>query len=273
MINVIIGLLITLCVLVILYLFAICPRASRDRSNFDGRFYAHRGLHNASLGVPENSLAAFKLARQNGYGVELDVQITADGKVVVFHDGDLKRMCGVDANVYALTYDELCRYTLLDTQEKIPLFSEVLDVLGDTHIVCEIKTPRSNSDLSVCFPVYEMIKDKPNICMESFNPFAVQWFKKFHPEIIRGQLSQNFVKNGHGMSLLIRILLTNLMLNFLAKPDFIAFRHEDRELFTFRLCARLFKPLRMAWTVRSMEDQEKIRDDFDAVIFENYMAE
>ena len=172
----IIGLLIAVALLFIAAIVAMYPGKKRDASNFSGRLYAHRGLHDIEKGIPENSLAAFRAAKENGYGVELDVQLTADNKLVVFHDGNLKRMCGADVKVYEHTYEELSQYRLLGTEEKIPLFSEVLEVMGDSHIVCEIKVHASNSDMSVCPIVYEHIKDKPNICMESFNPLAVIYF-------------------------------------------------------------------------------------------------
>ncbi len=272
MIKILIGILIFIVAVFGLYLVALNTGKRRDASNFSGRLYAHRGLHSASNGVPENSLPAFALARASGYGVELDVQMTSDGKVVVFHDGDLKRMCGVDTHVYALTYDELQCHALLDTDEHIPLFEEVLEVLGDTHIVCEIKTPRSNSDMSVCEPVYQLIKDKPNICLESFNPFVIKWFRQNHPEIIRGQLASNFLKHSEGLKFPTRLILTGMMLNFLTQPDFIAFKHEDMATLSYKLCTRLYKPLRMAWTVRSKKAQDEIANDFDSFIFENYLA-
>ena len=97
-------------VLSAIMLFMIKPNRKRDTSYFHTKMYAHRGLH--GNGVPENSLTAFKLARENGYGVELDVQMTRDKKLVVFHDGSLKRMCGIDGFLRDYTYEELCKFNL-----------------------------------------------------------------------------------------------------------------------------------------------------------------
>ena len=124
-------------VLFIIMLFLIKPGKRRDTSYFKTKMYAHRGLHGA--GVPENSLTAFRLARESGYGVELDVQMTKDRKLVVFHDGSLKRMCGVDGYLRDYTYDELCEFRLAGTDERIPLFEDVLKTLGKTDLICEIK--------------------------------------------------------------------------------------------------------------------------------------
>ena len=74
-------------VLMIIYLFAIMPRITpRPMKEFRGWYYAHRGFHDNNIDVPENSKKAFALAVKNGYGIELDVQLTKDEKVVVFHD-------------------------------------------------------------------------------------------------------------------------------------------------------------------------------------------
>ena len=273
MIKFLIGLLIAVVILIIALIIAMCPGKKRDSSNFSGKLYAHRGLHNIEKGIPENSLAAFRAAKENGYGVELDVQLTADNKLVVFHDGSLKRMCGADVKVFELTYEELSQYRLLGTEEKIPLFSEVLEVMGDSHIVCEIKTHSSNTDMAVCPIVYEHIKDKPNICIESFNPFAVVYFRKHYPEIIRGQLAENFFRVDAKKAFFKKFSLTFMLFNASSKPDFIAYNHFDRNFFVFRICRALFKPFCVAWTVRSPEEQKNCDGIFSAVIFEKYLAE
>ena len=125
-------------------LFCILPARAADaqRAPLAGRTYAHRGLYAADQSVPENSLPAFRAAVAAGYGVELDVQLTRDGRVVVFHDDTLLRACGVDARVDAFSFDELtAQMRLFGTQERIPLFSEVLEVLGGrVPVIVELKT-------------------------------------------------------------------------------------------------------------------------------------
>ena len=101
--------LIVLAVLVLLYLFLIAPRLWKkpDRTPYMGIHYAHRGLFDNKSEAPENSLAAFRKAVEAGYGIELDVQLSKDKKLVVFHDATLKRMCGEKGNVWDYTLDEL----------------------------------------------------------------------------------------------------------------------------------------------------------------------
>ena len=121
LIGIIIG-----CMLLIFagYLFLIKPDTKRKEwaKPYEEKGVAHRGLFDKSLGIPENSLAAFQRAVEKNYGVELDVQLTKDNRLVVFHDEDLFRMCGVKKKVRDCTWEELCQYTLQGTEEKIPLF-------------------------------------------------------------------------------------------------------------------------------------------------------
>ena len=126
-----------LCFLAFLYLAA-PGRRPGVMEKYKKIKYAHRGLHGES--IPENSLAAFAEAKRAGYGVELDVRLSRDGRLVVFHDDTLLRMCGVDGKVSDYTYGELSKMRLLGTDEKIPLFSQVLDLLGgEVALLVEIK--------------------------------------------------------------------------------------------------------------------------------------
>ena len=133
-----------------LYLFLIMPRVTpRPMREFQNWYYAHRGLHNNDSDAPENSARAIKFAVEKGYGIELDVQLTKDEKVVVFHDATLKRVCGVDAKVNSMTYEELQQLRLFDTEEKIPLFSDVLKIIdGKVPLIMEVKMV--NAKTRVC---------------------------------------------------------------------------------------------------------------------------
>lgn len=125
------GLLIVLATLVLLYLFLVAPRMFKraDRTPFMNVHYAHRGLFDNDSNAPENSLAAFKKAVEAGYGIELDVQLSKDKKLVVFHDATLKRMCGVDGKVWEYTLEELKKFHLKNSKEQIPTFEEFLQVV------------------------------------------------------------------------------------------------------------------------------------------------
>ena len=255
--------------ILLLVLLAIMPGKKRDTFPFDRTIYAHRGLHTGDSRVPENSLAAFQAAAQAGYGVELDVQFTADKKVVVFHDNNLNRMCGVDRRIDELTYAELSELRLLESDQSIPLLSEVLTVLDGATLLCELKAMRSYLDTSLCEATLAILDTyEGDVCIESFNPFMVRWFRKHAPEYIRGILSKKFEKGEVAQAL--RFPLASLFANCLCRPDFIAYQHTDHKQCFFRLC-RYFRPVTVAWTVRSAAEASAAKRQFDTIIFEGYL--
>ncbi len=257
--------------LLLLYILSLRPRLSqRERLEpYKGRFIAHRGFFN-NTDTPENSMAAFRRAKESGYGIELDVQITADGKLCVFHDKTLKRMCGVKRTLTKLTYKELLEYPLLETGERIPLFKDVLEMIdGAVPLVVEIKA--NGEYIRTARLTDKLLRDyEGDFCIESFHPMVLRWFKKHSPRIIRGQLSTNHVKDNKKEPLIGRFILTNLLTNFIAAPDFIAYNKIYKDQFSLRLCKKLYKPATAAWTVRSKEELEEAREHFDFFIFDSF---
>ena len=218
--------------------------------------YCHRGFWDEK--IPENSIPAFEKCAEKEIGVELDVQPTKDGKIVVFHDLNLKRLCGVDKALGELTFDELSELRIKDTEEKIPLYTDVLKVLGGLPVSCEIKTSGAAFDAEFLENLYQQSKDYDGLFnVISFNPFVLEWFKNNHPEVIRGQLSAG---NGHiGVKGFLGWGLSNLLLNFKSRPDFISYKWDDKSL-GFLLC-RFYGTRLCAWTVHSMDDVEKAAYD------------
>ena len=253
----------------LIILFAIHPARHRDTAPFHHTLYAHRGLHDNDAGVPENSLAAFSAAAKAGYGVELDIQLTADKQVVVFHDNDLKRMCGIDRRVDEMNYDELKTLRLLGSDQHIPLLSEVLAVLDGATLLCECKAMRSYTNTALCEIALPFLNAyKGAVCIESFNPFMVRWFRIHAPGYIRGILSKRFEKEEVAQAL--RFPLASLFCNWLCRPDFIAYQHTDYTQPFFKLCC-LFRPMTVAWTVRSSAEAQTANQHFDTFIFEGFL--
>ncbi|MBE6017926.1 MAG: glycerophosphodiester phosphodiesterase [Lachnospiraceae bacterium] len=236
-----------------------------EKDNFFHVNFAHRGLHDIDSGIPENSLAAFRAAREAGYGAELDVQLSKDGKVVVFHDDTLDRVCSVHGNVCDFSLAQLKEMSLLRTEERIPLFTEVLDVFnGGGPLIVELKSGKRNKEL--CEKTYEILKGYTGVyCIESFHPFIVKWFKDNAPEVFRGQLAQPLVKYPDTVSKLSAWLMAGCRLSFLNKPDFIAYENTQRPA---RVLAKRKKgTLLFAWTSRKPDVDQALND---AVIFEGY---
>ena len=257
----------------ILYLFLLAPGKNRPAltAPFLGRHYAHRGLHQGS-NIPENSLSAFAAAAAAGYGIELDVQLSSDNRLAVFHDFTLERMCGVPGRLIDFSMEELKKLRLSSSDEQIPELSEVLDrVSGVVPLLIELKSISLGGRL--CEVLQEtMAGYNGAYLIESFNPVMVRWYKKHAPHIARGQLSARLLHDGfHGAADFIqKLLISNLLSNFLARPDFIAYDYRDRDKWSFRLCRGLFHAPAFAWTVADETAYQEIKNDFNAVIFEGF---
>lgn len=240
---------------------------------FEEKGVAHRGLFSKEEEIPENSMAAFRRAVDHGYGIELDVQLTRDGKLVVFHDATLKRMCGVDLVLHQCDFATIQEYGLGQTKEKIPLFSEVLKVLTpDTPLVVEVK---AEGDYIACVAklMEELENYKGIYIVESFHPLVVNWLRKHRPEVIRGQLATDlFKEKASKQSWIEKLILTKMWLNYVTKPDFIAYNYRYKDHKVFRKWKKHYKGKFAAWTIRSQEQLEKAKDDFSIFIFDSFQA-
>lgn len=257
-------------ILLLLWLFLIFPsRASGTaRAPFENRAYAHRGLYTADQSVPENSLPAFHRAVEAGYGAELDVQLTRDGYIVVLHDDDLKRACGVEDSVCDHTLAELRAMKLFGTEEEIPLFADVLRIFdGKQPLIVELKYGPNWKEL--CAAVKEMLAEyRGPACVESFHPSIVRWFRKNDPERIRGQLAMP-AGHYHGADFrAIAWALSRVLFNCAARPNFIAYQVGPKPL-TVRLCEKL-GAMKVCWTARDPARHQRLMAENDAVIFEHY---
>ena len=232
---------------------------------FLGRNIAHRGLYAGDQSVPENSLPAFSAAAAGGYGVELDVHLSSDGQVVVFHDDSLKRMCGVDREVEDLTLKELSSLYLAGSGETIPLLREVFTVLGGVPVIVELKHSNTGRGDLLCEKTLEHIRNYPGpVCVQSFDPFLVRWFRKTAPDLLRGQLSAQTEDLKQGTSAGTAVLLSHCLFNFLSRPNYIAYRIGKKPL-SVRLSERM-GAARAAWTSHDPETEKAA----DIVIFEHY---
>ncbi len=264
------NLLIILVIFSILFVCMVAPRMLNraDRTLFLGKHYAHRGLFDNNSDAPENSLAAFKKAVEAGYGIELDVQLSKDNKLVVFHDATLKRMCGVDGNVWDYTLEELKRFRLLHSKEQIPTFEEYLEVVkGKVPFILEYKLDRAQTH--VCELANEVLKNyKGAYCIESFHPLALLWYRKNRPDVLRGQLCEEFYRNSAYKGKILYMILPFMPFNFLTRPDFIAYNHKHAHNISRRICKAL-GGLSVAYTIKSRKEYARAKDEFDLFIFDS----
>ena len=240
----------------------------------EGVRFAHRGLHDPAQGIPENSLTAFRRAVERGFGAELDVHLMADGELAVVHDSDLTRVCGKKAVVEDLTAGELRNYPLLGTGEAIPLFREVLALFeGRTPLVIELKVERSNANALTDAVMTALEGWNGTYCVESFHPAALMRLKERYPWVLRGQLSQNFMRGSQtgNLSLPARFVLANLLTTAFTRPDFIAYHWKDRGNLSLRWMRALYGVHEMGWTVRDRDTMETLDREGAASIFEGFL--
>lgn len=251
------------CIVFILLVNNIKPRRLLY-DDFCDRYYAHRGLFD-NIAVPENSLPALKAANESGYGIELDVRLTKDGKLVVFHDDDLLRMCGNEAPVEDVLYKDLKELKLLGTDEGIPMLSDALEMIAEPVIV-EIKPCKKRREL--CRKTYEALKKyNGKYAIESFDPRIVAWFMWHAPQVVRGVLATTEDKlSGNVNSKLKARLLANCHFNFLANPDFIAYSIGERP----KRIEKLRKRGKMIFAWTSVSENDTQANENDSIIFENY---
>ncbi|RBP99433.1 glycerophosphodiester phosphodiesterase family protein [Bifidobacterium xylocopae] len=242
--------------------------------------------------APENSLPAFAAACRLGYGIELDVRLSRDRQVVVVHDDDLNRVAADGRKVADLTYEELCRIPIASGPGEggsveagggrgrhakrsevihVPLLADVLElVAGRVPLIVEYKMGRElDRELMERADVLLAAYEGPYV-IESFNPLALAWYRRHRPSVLRGQLAAPYHGRVRSGSDLLEAAAGALLLNWLGRPDFMAYEwHGGRSL-----PMRLFRALGgtpVAWTVRSRQAEREAASSFDLCIFESYL--
>ena len=231
--------------------------------------YAHRGYHDKPH-IPENSMAAFRRALEHGFSVEFDVHLIADGSLVVFHDESLERETGASGEIEDYDIVNLKKLRLEGTDEQIPTLDEVLDLYEDSGlpVLIELKVARGNYRALTEAVCRRLDSYKGEYVIESFDPRALMVLSRIRPEIRRGQLAQNFIKNREGLPFYQAVLLTNLFFNRIARPDFIAYRFSDRMVPALSRAARKKGIPEAMWTIKTPEDYKTAVREGCVPIFE-----
>lgn len=252
------------------YLLALmCRRGAPKLKELAAWNYAHRGLHGD--GLPENSMGAFQAALEAGYGIELDLHLLADGNLAVIHDSLLNRTTGQPGRIEDLRTEDLKNYTLEGTQETIPTFSQVLELFaGKAPMIIELKAENGNHN-QLAQTACEMLEGYEGLyCIESFDPRCLMWLRKHRPDIVRGQLAQNFFRGKNDLPDYQKFLLTNCLMNFLTYPDFIAYCFSHRGNISAKLCRMTWGVQGVAWTLRKQEDFDTAKKEGWIPIFEGF---
>ena len=232
---------------------------------FSTRLFAHRGLHQKPQ-APENSMAAFQAAVRRGYGIELDVRRTADGMLVVFHDSSLERLCGVPGKIEEMTWAQLQDLTLGQSQETIPLFSQVLELVhGQVPLLVELKM--EGLDPRLCALTAEALDSYSGpYALESFHPYVLYWFRRNRPLAPRGQLITHFFREFPDFPFWQRLLMQSQITLLWTRPNFYALDRQYRDALFSRFLARR-RPV-FGWTFRSRKELQEGAGRYDFYICE-----
>ncbi len=249
-----------------------------DLSWLLARPIAHRGLHNETLGIIENSLGAARAAVVKGYAIECDVQLSANGDALVFHDDTLERLTDAEGPVIAKTAGELTRLTLNGSKESPPLFSQLLDVVrGQTPLVVELKS-RFDGDLDLTRRVAELVADYSGpLALESFDPDPIAFLREHGETLGVGHIPLGMIAQASytaedwpQLTQGRRSELTHWLHFPRSRPDFLSFNVDDLpNAVPFLLREGLKLPVTV-WTVRRADQAAAARQWADQIVFEGF---
>jgi glycerophosphoryl diester phosphodiesterase len=236
----------------------------KDLSWIKTGYFAHRGLYN-NKAIPENTIKAFEEAAKHGYDIELDIRETKDGNLVVFHDKNMHRLCGVNLKLKDYLYKEINHYKILETDQTIPLLKDVLkSIPTNVKLLIEFK-PMTYPKLMVNKFMTLMRRFDHQYAIHSYDPRIVHAFKKLYPAVIRGQIAETF-PNEKGFK---PFFLKRLFFNFWTKPDFINYRFEDlprKQLDKLKSKGMVI----LSFSARSEEDLAFVKKHYDNAVFEHF---
>jgi glycerophosphoryl diester phosphodiesterase len=227
----------------------------RDIGFLQETYFSHRGYHSESEGIPENSVGAFLNSIKHNYPIELDIQLTRDKRIIVFHDENLKRLCNLDLCIKDSDYEQIKKMKLLDTDYHIPLFTDVLKrVDGSVPLLIEIKDCEID-DLHLI--ANELHGYQGIFTVQSFNHFIVKWFQVNEPNIIRGILLEQDSK------------LITFTYQQWGNPDFLSISKEIIKLEYFQKYRNKGFPI-LIWTIQNVNEIHEYQFYYDSIIFENF---
>lgn len=211
---------------------------------------AHRGLHDAERGIPENSLAAFAAAASRGFAAELDVRLLRDGRVIVFHDVDFVRMAGAELQVAEATFEAVQELSLLDTPHAVPLLGDALRLTPELPFLIEVKNEGAVGALEDA--VAEALSSHGGpVALQSFNRGTVSWFREHLPHFSCGFLTSSALDGARDADF--------VGIDVRAIPDEALAALRDGGM-----------PV-LAWTVRSATEARRVRAHCDNIIFESFI--
>jgi glycerophosphoryl diester phosphodiesterase len=246
---------------------------SPQRNWLTQRPIAHRGLHNASKGIIENSKSAFLAAIKAGYAIECDVRLTKDGEAVVFHDKRLEHLTNHTGLISDFLLSELQHVDLKGTHDTL---ISLIDLLGMTQdqipLFIELKSDFDHN-VSLCEAVAKALHDHDaRIAMMSFDPEMMQWFRDHNIKRPLGIVTQTKPYHDDNTTLSAtqhHAITTHRYINAL-QPDFMAWCVDDLTSVTFQALQASYSCPALTWTVRSLSQAQHAFAIADQIIFEGF---
>lgn len=234
---------------------------------------AHRGLHDASAGVLENTASAFAAAMAGSYAIECDLQITADGEAVVFHDETLDRLTSAKGLVKQRTTAELKTIPITASADRMQTLGELLDqVNGRVPLVIELKS-HWDADTRLAERALKVLEPYAGpYAIMSFDPDAVAAVAELSPHTVRGITADKTTdKYYNALPLQRRIAMRQFSHISRTRPHFVSFYFRDLPFAPVQSIRAAGHPI-ITWTIRSKAEEALARRYSDQVTFEGYIA-
>lgn len=237
---------------------------------------AHRALHDRSRGRIENSSSAVRAARAAGYAIEIDLQLSADGEAMVFHDEELDRLTAESGPVNARSAEELSRIALKDSTDTIPRLSQILQLVGGAvPLLIEIKDQtltmaETDGRLeAICARALEDYSGP--VALMSFNPHSIAHMARLAPHLPRGLTTSAYGADWAPLSPKICDRLREIPDYERTQSSFVS--HEASDLARPRLIELQSQGAAiLCWTIRSAEEEAEARKIAQNITFEGYAA-
>jgi glycerophosphoryl diester phosphodiesterase len=234
---------------------------------------AHRGLHDAARGVIENTPSAFTAAIAGNYAIECDIQISADGEAMVFHDQTLERLTEGNGRLDAMATADLKRVAFRGSADHMITLGELADLVADrAALLVEIKS-RFDGDLRLVQRAAKVLSSyRGRVALMSFDPAPIAALRTLAPQLPRGIVAERHYIHPTWSPLPARTkrALAYFQHALQSRPQFIAYSVNDLASAIPRLARHVLRLPLLTWTVRSAVDRERASRYADQMIFEGF---